>query len=204
MQAILRFSRSLRLRVCLLGVLVACIGAPRASAAQELSDANADSEATSDRASAASASSETSNDADQDDDSPTLSIGEKSPELAVDKGVPGSAQKTAGYIVGGVGIAGLAVGTIFGLRVLSKNDESESLCPTGQLCSPADQARYHASVDDARSARTVSLLGFGLGGAAIVAGAALLITAPKRNPTTVSFVPNLDVGRVGASLQGAW
>ena len=114
-------------------------------------------------------------------------------------------QKTTGFIVGGVGVAGVVVGTIFGLRVNSKNSDSNAICPTGTYCSPADQARYHDSVDSARSARTVSIVSFIVGGAALVTGAVLVATAPKPKPVTVSFVPGIDTnGRLSAALQGAW
>jgi hypothetical protein len=192
------------LRSCLLGIMIAGCIAPRGVAAQETSS-DSDSPAAASAEESATASTEGTPDAEQGPQAPTLSIGEKSPEPAIDKGGPADkTQRTAGYIVGGVGIVGLAVGTIFGFRVLSKNDDSESICPTGQLCSPRDQARYHQTVDDARSARTVALLGLGLGGAAVVTGAALVLTAPKDKPAVVSFVPTLGIGRVGASLQGAW
>jgi|WetSurMetagenome_2_1015567.scaffolds.fasta_scaffold531645_1 hypothetical protein len=113
-------------------------------------------------------------------------------------------QKTAGYIVGGVGVVGVALGTVFGLRVESKNNTSNSICPTGQLCSPQDQDRYHSAVSDAKSARTLSFVSFGVGGAALATGIVLVVTAPKAKPAKVSFVPAIDVGRVGAALQGVF
>jgi hypothetical protein len=126
-------------------------------------------------------------------------------EPQVDQKKPFLTQKTTGYIVGGVGVAGVVVGTFFGLRVNSKNDDSNSICPTGALCSPADQARYHDSVDSARSARTVSIISFIAGGAALATGAILVATAPKPKPATVSFVPGIDTnGRLSAALQGVW
>ena len=113
-------------------------------------------------------------------------------------------QKTAGYIVGGVGVVGIALGTVFGLRVESKNNLSNSICPTGQLCSPQDQDRYHSSVSDAKSARTLSFVSFGVGGAALATGIVLVVTAPKAKTAKVSFVPAIDVGRVGAAVQGVF
>jgi hypothetical protein len=122
-----------------------------------------------------------------------------------DERKPFLTQKTTGYIVGGVGLAGVVVGTVFGLRVNSKNDDSNSICPTGVLCSPADQARYHDSVDAARSARTISLISFIAGGAALATGAILVATAPKPKPATISLVPGIDTnGRLSAALQGVW
>lgn len=202
MRWIFSFSRECYcLRSCLLGIMLATCVLPRGVAAQQ---STAEGDTASSESEATEPDSADSAEADKDNQTPPLSIGEKGPEPAVDKGVPNNNQKIAGYIVGGVGVAGLAIGTIFGARVLSKNSDTDAICPTGQLCSPQDQAKYRSSVDDARSARTVSLLGFGLGGAALVTGVVLVLTAPKAKPAAVSFVPTLDIGRVGASLQGAW
>jgi hypothetical protein len=42
----------------------------------------------------------------------------------------GGTQRTIGIVLGGAGVVGLAVGTIFGLSAMSKNDEAASRCRT--------------------------------------------------------------------------
>lgn len=134
----------------------------------------------------------------------TMSLGNDATGPGQDQQGPALNQRTVGYVVGGVGVVGLAMGTVFGLKVNSKNSKSDSICPTGQPCTLSEQANYNSSVSDARSARAASLVSFGVGGAALATGAILIFTAPKSNHTAVSFVPIVDVGRAGATLQGAW
>ncbi len=136
--------------------------------------------------------------------SSTMQLGNNPSEPGHDQQGPAISQKTAGFIVGGVGVAGLALGTVFGLKVNSDNSKSDGICPTGQPCTTQDRASYDSAVSDARSARTMSLVSFGVGGAALATGAILVFTAPKSNHATVSLAPIIDVGRAGATLQGAW
>jgi len=113
-------------------------------------------------------------------------------------------RKTLSTIFGGVGVASLAVGTLFGLEVGSKNSKSASICPTGQPCTPKQKANYDSSVSDARTARTLAVVSFGVGAAALATGAILFFTAPSANSTRVSLVPAMDLNRLGATLQGVW
>jgi len=113
-------------------------------------------------------------------------------------------QKTLSYIFGGVGVAGVLAGTIFGIEVGSKNSKSRSICPTGQPCTPDEKANYDSSVSDARTARALSVVGFGVGAAGLATGAILFFTARSANSTRVGFVPSMGPNRVGATLQGAW
>ncbi len=83
----------------------------------------------------------------------------------------GDTQRTFGIIVGGVGLAGLAVGTVFGLQARSKWNSAD--CP-GNLCkSEGDQTR----AEDAKQFATVSTWSFVAGGALMAAGTALWLTA---------------------------
>ncbi len=114
-------------------------------------------------------------------------------------------QATVGWVLGSAGIVGLAIGSYFGLQVNSKNKQADQVCPTSVQCTQQDQTNYNSAISDAKSDRTVSILGFALGGAALTSGAILLLTAPKSNTTGFRVAPSLDeVGRVGATLQGAW
>ena len=179
---------------------IACCSLPRVASAQDSAESSDTSASNADSAS-------------KDDDSVILKDTPASTEqldksLADserDKPPPNKTQKTVGYIVGGAGVVGVVIGTVFGFKVKSQNDTSNGICPTGQLCSAQDQARYRSSVDDAKTDRTVSLLSLGLGGAALITGGVLVFSAPQAKPATVSFVPTVDTnGRVGAVLQGVF
>lgn len=87
----------------------------------------------------------------------------------------GSAQRTLGWVAGGVGVAGLAVGAVFGLRALSLKSERDAHCSSGNLC---DQEGVDKD-GDARSAATISTIGFVAGGVLAATGVVLVLTAPK-------------------------
>jgi hypothetical protein len=87
-----------------------------------------------------------------------------------------STQRTVGFVVGGVGIAGFAVGAVTGLIAIGKNNDSKQLCPVSGACGSS------TAVDDADSAKklgTVSTIAFIAGGVAVGLGAALVLSAPS-------------------------
>lgn len=117
----------------------------------------------------------------------------------------GSGQRTAGLVVAGVGVVGLAVGSVFGLRARSKNADANPHCrpddPT--LCNPDGVALGNQAHD----AATLSTIAFVVGGAALVGGVVLYFTAPKSSSSSsgalgigVAVAPN--GARFG--LQGAF
>jgi hypothetical protein len=70
-------------------------------------------------------------------------------------------QKPAAIVAGGVGIAGLALGTVFVLRAKSKYDDSLAQCPSSSnLCAPQGVSLR----DDARSAGNIATAAY-VGGA---------------------------------------
>jgi hypothetical protein len=120
-------------------------------------------------------------------------------------GSTGSGQRTVGLVVGGFGVAGLAVGTVFGLTAISKGSDAKKLCPTAPSCSSAEGVQAN---DDAKSAAAVSTVGMIVGGVALAAGAVLYLTAPKgaskETATRVHVAPNVGYQSVGLNVGGAW
>jgi hypothetical protein len=118
----------------------------------------------------------------------------------------GSSQKTIAYVVGGVGVVGIVVGTIFGLKAKSKNSEAND------NCRPDDPTRCNSAgvslSDDAHTAAGISTIAFAAGGAALVAGAVLWFTAPKESSKESSSAPSVGLGfgvahgGIGLSAQG--
>ena len=95
-------------------------------------------------------------------------------------GSPGSTQRVVSYVVGGVGIVGLAVGAVFGLRAKSKKDQSlaNGHCPNDpNVC---DQTGFDLR-NQARDAATISTVSMIVGGAALAGGIVLFLTAPKKS-----------------------
>jgi serine/threonine-protein kinase len=107
---------------------------------------------------------------------------------------PGSGQRTAAYVVGAAGVAGVVVGSIFGLRAMSKNKSGEAICPN-YVCTDMSAQGYF---DDARSAARVSNITFGVGAAALVGGAVLYLTSPRSVPV------NAAVGPRGITVGGSF
>jgi hypothetical protein len=102
----------------------------------------------------------------------------------------GSTQRLIGIAAGGVGVAGFAVGAIFGL--VSKSKESDSL----QYCSPTDDTSCKhegvVMITDAKRDARIANVGFVVGGLGLVTGAVLYLTAPQPN-TSKSTTRTSDV-----------
>ena len=120
-----------------------------------------------------------------------------------------STQRTVGLVVGGVGVVGAVVGTIFGVRSFGKSSDSEAHCTTGMpdLCD--DMGLELRS--DATEAANVSTVAFVLGGAAVVAGVVLFVAAPSGDASASGRVRlGVRVGSMagpsttGILLHGGW
>lgn len=83
-----------------------------------------------------------------------------------------STQRTVGYALGGVGVAGLIAGTVFGLSALSLKGDRDTRCTNG-VC---DQEGVDKD-ESARSAATISTISFIAGSALILGGAVLVLTS---------------------------
>jgi hypothetical protein len=120
-------------------------------------------------------------------------------------GSDGSSQRTVGIVVAGVGVVGIAVGSVFGVMALSKNDDAKRLCPQS-TCTSADG--YKAN-DDAKSVATIATVAMIVGGAALVGGAVIYFTAPRASAeksadTRVRVAPMVAANGGGLLLGGAW
>jgi hypothetical protein len=141
--------------------------------------------------------------------SPTPSLGVSPPPApdVVEPSASGSwsAQKTVGVAVAGAGVAGLVVGTVFALSAKSKNDSALAICtdnPGG--CPPGEIARHDSLIDSAKSARTGSYVGFGVGGAALVAGAVVFLTAPTKTSGGTAIAPLAGGDVLGLRYSTSW
>jgi len=87
----------------------------------------------------------------------------------------GTAQRTWGWVLGGVGLVGIGVGSYFGVRTLSKKKESDDHCDAANWC---DQEGVDLR-DDALRSGDISTVAIGVGAAGLVTGVILLLTAPS-------------------------
>lgn len=115
--------------------------------------------------------------------------------------------RTASYVVGGVGVAGLVVGGIFGGLAASgksklKTECPNNACPTG------------AAADDLASTKgkaTISTIGIAVGGAALATGVVLFIVSGKseskddaKPAPAAAFVPVFGPQGGGFSFNGSF
>jgi hypothetical protein len=98
----------------------------------------------------------------------------------------------------GVGVAGLVVGTVYGLTSKSKHDTAEAACPRHPACASQDQVELW---DDARRAGNASTAAFVVGLVGVGAGVALWFTAPVPPGRAATQV---GVGLDGVKLRGEW
>lgn len=115
----------------------------------------------------------------------------------------------ATLVMGGVGVAALAAGTVFYFRFRSHNDEAKGLCRTLngdglETCASADEfAQWQAAVDRAEDSRLFSGVSFGVGAASLITAGILYFTSDAKAPRArLQLGPVTGKGRWGLSLSG--
>jgi hypothetical protein len=96
---------------------------------------------------------------------------------------PGSGQRLAAYVVGGVGLAGLGISAVAGAIAVSRKNDAG--CDGGR-CPDQDSVD---KLSRARSMGTVATVAFGIGAAAVATGVVLYLTAPRSTDVRVSIAP---------------
>ncbi|HEY2510515.1 MAG TPA: hypothetical protein VGI39_06655 [Polyangiaceae bacterium] len=119
-------------------------------------------------------------------------------------GGSGSGRRTAGFVVGGVGIAGVAVGAVMLGLASSMSHQADREVLAGQVT--AGQSDHDTALGD----QTVGLVVGGVGIAALVVGTVLVLTGATSGdgkasrPTALRVLPQFGPGSVGAGLGGAF
>jgi hypothetical protein len=113
---------------------------------------------------------------------------------------PGKTQRILAVVATGVGVAGIAAGSVLGLTAKSKLDDSNSgHCHDGNLCDAA-------GVDlrsQAKSNALASTIMFAVGGVGIAGGAVLWLTSP-RAAATVGVTPIVTERLAGLQVGGSF
>ena len=104
-------------------------------------------------------------------------------------------QRKLALAAGGVGVVGIALGTVFGLKAKSKNDLAKQHC-AGSSCN--DQAGVTFS-DQAANAGNLSTVAFIVGAVGLAGGAALWLSAPSAAPTA-----QVGLGFGTIEMRGQW
>jgi hypothetical protein len=109
-----------------------------------------------------------------------------------------SLRPTLGWVSLGVGAAGLATGIVAGVVATQREHDLDRLCPHRQ-CLP----EYRDELSEFRTARTVSTLGYVIGGLGIAGGITLLLVAPRFLGTSQGTA-TLQVSPNALLLNGVW
>ena len=134
----------------------------------------------------------------------------KTQPLVVHSGDDGAGQRTIGFVVGGVGVAGIAVGAITGLVAMGKNSDSKKTCPNDGACASSDAVSAN---DGAKTFGLVSTIAFIAGGVGVAAGAILIFTAPTdkgsqsasaKTERGIRVVPATDGRSANVSVMGVF
>jgi hypothetical protein len=128
--------------------------------------------------------------------------GDPGPQAVEAGGFP--AQRGVAIAVAGVGVAGIVVGTIFGLGAKSKwDDAQENHCDASDVC----DAEGVELAGDARTSAHVSTAGFVVGGVGIAGAVVLWLTAEMGAPAPASglrVVPALGARSAGMLVGGTF
>jgi hypothetical protein len=109
-------------------------------------------------------------------------------------------QKPAAFVVGGIGVAGLATGIVTGLMAASRHSTAEEQCPE-RVCTEGTGGAD--ALESFRTLRSVSTVGYVVGGVGLAGGAALFLLAPAQPAASTSSV-RVWVGLRGTGIQGAF
>lgn len=113
-----------------------------------------------------------------------------------------SGMKIGGYVALGVGVVGVGVGTLFLLSAEGKKSDGDKLCngPDG-ACPLSQKEKIDSLGNDYKSAGTLSVVGYGVGAAGLIAGVTLLVlSGSSHSETTAGITP--WVGYQSAGLSG--
>lgn len=97
-----------------------------------------------------------------------------------DEAPAGNGRRTAGFVLGGVGVVALGVGGYFGLRAFSKWGDRNDNCVGG--CNSAAKT----AGDDAKTAAMISNIGIGVGVVAIGVGTYLVLSSKSSSEPSAS------------------
>jgi tetratricopeptide (TPR) repeat protein len=123
------------------------------------------------------------------------------PEPARAAGEPDSSASTsriAGFILGGVGLAAIGVGSYFGLRAASQAKDADEHC-SGSLCTQEGLDGHDAS----RTSALIANIGFGVGLAGL-GGATFLLLTSNRDGAQRANLRSITADGFHLSARGAW
>ncbi len=113
----------------------------------------------------------------------------------VDRGAP---RRTAGLVVGGVGLVALGLGSYFGWHARGLWSDAKDACPARSVCYDENGARLSSS---AKSYANLSTISLAVGGTALLGGIVLYATAPPPTTGTVGVGVGVALGPGGITFR---
>jgi hypothetical protein len=112
-----------------------------------------------------------------------------------------SGMKIGGYVALGVGVVGVGLGTVFLLQAKSKKSDADNLCNLSNGGCPLSKKSDIESLDNSyKSAGTLSVVGYGVGGAALITGVILLVASGgQHTESTAAVTPWIGYQSAGVS-----
>ncbi len=110
---------------------------------------------------------------------------------------PPQSRRTLALVVGGVGVAGVALGSVAGLVSMSKHNQANEHC-VGSSCADMQGVDLRSG---ARTWGNVSTVGFIVGAVGIAAGTTLWLSSPKAESTRTA---QIGVGPGSLVFKGQW
>jgi hypothetical protein len=77
------------------------------------------------------------------------------------------------FVSAAVGIGAMALGGVYLYKLDGRNEEARQICPSGNYCTPQEDAAHDELLADARRDRLISFVALGVGVAALAASVAL-------------------------------
>jgi len=130
---------------------------------------------------------------------PALANGD---ETRANAAPPGQTMRTVGLVLGGAGIAGLTLGTVFAFKARADHNDLQAAC-AGNVC--AESAR--SQLDEYRSNALVANTALVIGASSLVGGVVVYLLAPsgKASPKGhVALEPLLGPGVAGLHASGTF
>jgi hypothetical protein len=126
----------------------------------------------------------------------------------MDSGSSWGTPKVLALVAGGVGVAGIAVGSIFGLMTISQKNQQQTICGSTPSCTTSDHTQAVNDHSAAASDGLISNVGFIAGGALLVGGAVLFFAVPSPTgqpmPIGMRLTPSFGTDGGGLSLNGSF
>jgi hypothetical protein len=129
------------------------------------------------------------------------------PAETTDQGTSGggSGMKIGGYVALGVGVVGVGLGTVFLLQSKSKKSDADKLCnlPNGG-CPESKKADIQSLDNSYKSAGTLSVVSYAVGGAGLITGVILLVAGGSKHSESTAGTASISpwIGYQSAGVSG--